>query len=699
MSEKKDFLNSLKRRYFWFAMIFVLFVTLLTIAEGVGMPKVWIGYIFLFLTIGLYSGIGIMCRTTNTDEYYVANRKVPAMFNGMATAADWMSAASFIGMAGTLYLTGFGGLAFILGWTGGYCLIALLIAPYLRKFGEFTIPDFLSARYGGDFVRFFAVVAVLICSFTYVVAQIYGVGLITTRLLPNVTFEVGVFLGLGGIIVCSFLGGMKAVTWTQVAQYIIIIVAYLVPVCWLSVKHTGIPIPQAIYGSVLQKVSALEKKIEQDPKEEEVRQIYKDNAAAYQEKIKKLPQSWEDEKALVEKKLTDLIDSGASPAEIRSAKTIVESYPKSASAAKEAWIKASSVKQSAMIHHAEPFPGKDQAESDKSKKNFIALMFCLMFGTAALPHVLTRFYTTTSVRAARYSVFWALFFISILYFTAPSLAVLAKYDLYSSLVGSQFYDLPAWITVWSKIDPGLLSVVDINKDGIIQLSEITISGDIIVLATPEMAGLPYVMTALIAAGGLAAALSTADSLLLTIASALSHDTYYKIINPNANDARRIGVSKIVLLVLSLAAAWVAIQRPADILFLVSAAFSLAAASFFPVLVLGIFWKRANKWGAISGMISGLSITFYYMAMTQPWLRGVFGVKSSIASNLWFDINPIAAGVFGLPLSVLMIIVVSLVTPKSAEKQRKMNINIRYPKIKNEMINLLISKDNNNNKKT
>lgn len=693
MSEEREYASSLKRRYFWFTMIFVLFVTLLTIAERLGMPKVWIGYIFLFLTIGLYSGIGIMCRTTNPDEYYVANRKVPALFNGMATAADWMSAASFIGMAGTLYLSGFGGLAFILGWTGGYCLIALLIAPYLRKFGEYTIPDFLSARYGGNMVRFLAVIVVVFCSFTYVVAQIYGVGLITTRILPGVTFEVGVFLGLGGIIVCSFLGGMKAVTWTQVAQYIIMIIAYLVPVCWLAVKHTGIPVPQAIYGQVLQKVGELEKKIELDPKEESVRQAYKANALGFQEKIKNLPGSWEEGRTVIEKNLARLIDASATLPEIKEVKNALEAYPKSPAAAKEAWTKSAAIKSPPLIHHAEVFPGKDEAESNKSKKNFLALMLCLMFGTAALPHVLTRFYTTTTVRAARYSVFWALLFIFILYLTAPSLAVLAKYDIYSTLVGAQYSDLPEWINIWNKIDPSLLSVIDINKDGIVQLAEINISGDIIVLATPEISGLPYVMTALIAAGGLAAALSTADSLLLTIASALSHDTYYKIMNPDASDMRRIGVSKIVLLILSLAAAWVAVQRPADILFLVSAAFSLAAASFFPVLVLGIFWKRATKWGAVAGMAAGFSITFYYMVMTQPWLRGVFGIKSSIASNIWFDINPISAGVFGLPLSFLMIIIVSLLTPRSKEKEQKMNIFIRYPRIKNEMINLLVSQDN------
>ena len=248
------FNSQLKKVYTWYTGGFIVFVVALAILEQMGLPRNWIGYIFLLATVGLYAGIGVMSRTSDAAEYYVAGRRVPALFNGMATGADWMSAASFIGMAGTLYLTGFGGLAFIMGWTGGYCLVALFLAPYLRKFGQFTIPDFLGARYGGNIPRFIGILAAILCSFTYVVAQIYGVGLITTR-LTGVPFELGIFLGLGGILVCSFLGGMRAVTWTQVAQYIILIVAYMIPVVWLSVKHTGVPVPQLVYGKVLEKVT------------------------------------------------------------------------------------------------------------------------------------------------------------------------------------------------------------------------------------------------------------------------------------------------------------------------------------------------------------------------------------------------------------------------------------------------------------
>ena len=261
---QKAFNSQLKKIYTWYTGGFIVFVIALAIAEQMGLPRNWIGYVFLLATVGLYAGIGIMSRTSDAAEYYVAGRRVPALFNGMATGADWMSAASFIGMAGTLYLTGFGGLAFIMGWTGGYCLVALFLAPYLRKFGQFTIPDFLGARYGGNIPRTIGIFAAILCSFTYVVAQIYGVGLITTR-LTGVPFEIGIFLGLGGILVCSFLGGMRAVTWTQVAQYIILIVAYMIPVVWLSVKHTGIPMPQLVYGKVLEKVTAREEELHQGP--------------------------------------------------------------------------------------------------------------------------------------------------------------------------------------------------------------------------------------------------------------------------------------------------------------------------------------------------------------------------------------------------------------------------------------------------
>ncbi len=679
---QKAFNAQLKKVYTFYTGGFIVFVIALAILEAIGLPRNWIGYIFLLATVGLYAGIGIMSRTSDAAEYYVAGRRVPAVFNGMATGADWMSAASFIGMAGTLYLTGYGGLAFIMGWTGGYCLVALFLAPYLRKFGQFTIPDFLGARYGGNIPRFVGILAAILCSFTYVVAQIYGVGLITTR-LTGVPFELGIFLGLGGILVCSFLGGMRAVTWTQVAQYIILIIAYMIPVVWLSVKHTGIPVPQLVYGKVLEKVTAREAQLIDDAKEKEVRAIFKARSDDAKAKIAGLPGSLDAERAALTKRVDELKAANAPEDQVRAAQSALDKAPASADAARAAWTKdaGAAARANPPLRHAEAFPGKDEKARDVSRRNFLALIFCLMVGTAALPHILMRYYTTPSVKEARESVFWSLFFIFLLYFTAPALAVLVKFDVYTMLVGTEFAKLPQWVASWSRVDPGLLSITDVNRDGIVQLAEIAIGGDIVVLATPEIGGLPYVISGLVAAGGLAAALSTADGLLLTIANALSHDLYYKMLDPNASTARRVTISKILLLVVALLAAFTAAQKPADILFLVSAAFSFAAAAFFPALVLGIFWKRANKWGATLGMIAGLGITFYYMATTQVWMRElVFGTPRSAPVTLWWDIQPISAGLFGVPLGFLVIIIVSLLTPAPDRSTQELVEHVRYPNL-------------------
>jgi len=689
-ASKAAFKQNLNKVYKWYTGGFLAFVVVLAGLEQMGLSRQWIGFIFLLATIGLYAGIGIMSRTNDAAEYYVAGRRVPAVYNGMATGADWMSAASFIGMAGTLYLTGYSGLAFIMGWTGGYCLVALFLAPYMRKFGQFTVPDFLGERYGGNLPRFIGVVAAILCSFTYVVAQIYGVGLITSR-LTGVAFELGIFLGLGGILVCSFLGGMRAVTWTQVAQYIILIVAYSIPVVWLSIKQTGIPVPQAIYGFQLEKVTAMEKKLTNDPKELEVREVFKQRSAALADKLKDPTTALAADRAVAEKKVADLKAVSGAASEIKAAEKLLAAVPKDEAAARKVWTTAKagadakSQPLNGMPKHAQQYAGDPNGDAaaqkayDVSRRNFLALIFCLMVGTAALPHILMRYYTVPSVREARESVSWSLFFIFLLYFTAPALAVLVKYEVFSVLLGTPIDQLPAWVAAWNKVDPTLMSVTDINKDGLLQLNEMSIGADIIVLATPEIGGLPYVISGLVAAGGLAAALSTADGLLLTIANALSHDLYYKMIDPNASTGRRVAISKTLLLVVALAAAYVAAQKPADILFLVSAAFSFAAASFFPALTLGIFWKRATGIAASLGMVVGLGTTFYYMVTTQPWLRGVFGVTSPV--QLWWDIQPISAGLFGVPAGILTIIVVSLITPAPSRKIQELVEYVRYPNLK------------------
>nr|AOO54656.1 sodium:solute symporter [uncultured bacterium] len=405
---QSQFFSQLKRYYSFYTGGFIAFVIIVAILEQMGVPNKILGYIFLAATVLLYAGIGVMSRTADVSEYYVAGRRVPALFNGMATGADWMSAASFIGMAGTLYLSGYDGLAFVLGWTGGYCLVALLLAPYLRKFGQFTIPDFLGARYGGNIPRSIGVFAAILCSFTYVIAQIYGVGLITSR-FTGLEFSIGVFAGLGGILVCSFLGGMRAVTWTQVAQYIILIVAYMIPVVWLSVKHTGNPVPQVAYGYVLEKVTAREQVLN-DPttpdgaKEAEVRAIFKQRQEAAEGKLKALEVGGAaylaEEKGKLVQVATELKAKPESdPAAVAAADKAVADFPADAAAAKAAWTKAAAgakAKAGPIAAHAEPFAGKDQEAIDKKRKNFLALVLCLMVGTAALPHILMRYYTTPS---------------------------------------------------------------------------------------------------------------------------------------------------------------------------------------------------------------------------------------------------------------------------------------------------------------
>lgn len=658
----KPFFRRLIRYYSWYTAGFIVFLISLSILEKEGFPRAWIGYMFMFSTIVLYAGIGVLSRTSDVSEYYVAGRRVPAMFNGMATAADWMSAASFISLAGGLYVMGFDGLAYILGWTGGYCLVALLIAPFINKFGQYTIPDFLAARYtgrySGNIVRVLAVIATVMVSFTYVVAQIYGVGLITSR-FTGVDFSVGIFLGLASILVCSFLGGMRAITWTQVAQYIIIIIAYMIPVIWLSVKHTNVPVPQLAYGSALSKLGEREKELNADPMEQQVRDIFQRRAQKYDDMLKNLPKSWEEGLVDMQHHVEDLKRSNASLIEIKAAGRMLAAYPKDPIEADRKWREAKAqnlARAEPVVAHETPFPGKTKEASDTKRNNFLALVLCLMMGTAALPHILVRFYTTPSVPQARRSVFWTLFFIMLLYITVPALAVLVKYDIYSSLVGTPFSKLPSWVSYWASVDKinPLVSITDLNRDGIVQLAEIVMDGDIVVLATPEIAGLPYVISGLVAAGGLAAALSTADGLLLTISNALSHDIYYKTVDPMASTQKRVTISKLLLLVVALVAAYAASLKPGDILSMVGAAFSLAASTLFPALVMGVFWKRANQQGAIAGILIGFAVCVFYMLRTYPALGG-----SSL--NQWFGIAPISAGVFGVPAGFISIALISLLT--------------------------------------
>ncbi len=652
-------LTRLQRYYLYYTGCFLLFIATLAMLEQHGMPPRWIGYAFLFFTISMYAVIGIASRTSDVSEYYVAGRRVPAFFNGMATGADWMSAASFMGLAGTLYLSGHQGLAFVIGWTGGFVLVALLLAPYLRRFGEYTIPDFLGARYGGNAIRLVAVAAAILASFVYVVAQIYGVGVITSRFV-SLQFEIGVFVGLAGILVCSFLGGMRAVTWTQVAQYVILIVAYVTPVAILSYNVTGNPVPQLVYGHVLQEVGRLENQLFNTPEELEVRALYNERADLYAQKIMQLPQSLMLERESISSRINELKSSDAQTRDIVALERQRRELPHDPDQARVRWENAmfAAVDRSRPpVHHADAFAG-DNEESMSDRINFLALIFCLTVGTAALPHVLMRYYTTPTVGQARDSVFWSLLFILILYMTAPAYAVFAKYEVLTHLAQIPIAKLPGWVMAWTKV--GLVSIEDINGDGILQLAELSMNPDVIVLATPEIAGMPYVVSGLVAAGALAAALSTADGLLLTITGALSHDVYYRIMRPEASTQLRLVISKSLLLVVAVLAATVAAQKPGTILSMVAWAFSIAGSAFFPALVLGIFWKRATRAGALAGMVLGSLLTLYYILRVEFDSIPLLGIDGFNMAP-WFQIQSTSAGVFGVLLGFATIIVVSLLT--------------------------------------
>lgn len=681
MPGQPQFARRLRRYYTWYTGSFIAFVGLLAVGEQLGMSATVIGHVFLFATIAIYAGIGVMSRTSDVSEYYVAGRRVPAFFNGMATAADWMSAASYIGLAGTLYFSGFEGLAFVAGWTGGFVLVALLLAPYLRKFGQYTIPDFLGARYEGNVARLVGLFATVLASFVYLVAQIYGVGLITSRFV-SVEFEIGLFIGLAGILVCSFLGGMRAVTWTQVAQYVILIVAYLVPVTILSYKLTGVPIAPAMYGTVLQDLSAKEEELLNDRGEIEVRRQYAYRAKDYEAKIAHLPESLEIERRALIERLNEMRLENAPARDIAHTERALRDLPRTPEQARESWIRErdqAAERSRPPVRHAQAHPGETPEQRESSRTNFLALIFVMMVGTAALPHILMRYYTTPGVVEARKSVFWSLFFIFLLYVTAPAYAVFAKWEVYNNLIGSSISLLPNWLVSWGKV--GMVSIEDINGDGVLQLAELSLNTDVIVLVTPEIAGLPYVISGLVAAGGLAAALSTADGLLLTISNALSHDFYYKVVNPGASTHRRLVISKSQLLVVAVVAAWVASLRPDNILFMVGLAFSIAASAFFPALVLGIFWKRANRSGAVAGMIAGLIVTLFYVVRTHPFFGGSM-------ANAWFEINPISAGVFGVPLGFATIVVVSLLTPPPPASIQSLVDYVRYPRLPADAPDLL-----------
>ena len=653
------------------------FLLLTAWAERQGLSRHWIGPIFLFLTVMVYAAIGVYGRTTDSDEYYVAGRRIPPIYNGMATAADWMSAASFISLPGALYLQGFsgtaeqpGGLAYLLGWSGGFCLVAMLIAPALRAMQLYTVPDFFQQRFGGRWPRILAAWATVLCSFTYVVAQIYGVGLIASR-LTGVQFEIGIMLGLGGVLLCSFLGGMRAITWTQVAQYVVILLAFLIPVSWLAYQQLGSPLAPVVYGAQLSKISDLETQLLESPTEHQVAMAYRERAKELESRLEDVEAALEHERARAQARVKTLRAQNADVGLIVAANRLLAQLPRDAEAARERWTREMrenlerAKPLGGLPPHGQAFAGdpegspEEQRSFELSRRNFLALMFCLMVGTAGLPHLLTRYYTVPSVAAARSSVGWSLFFIALLYVSAPALAVMVKFEVMQNLVGSSFDALPSWIAQWQRVDGGLLSIEDVNADGIVQFAEIRFGADLIMLATPELGGLPYVVSGLVAAGGLAAALSTADGLLLTISNAFVRDLRLQDALKARNSEQGVILTKFTLLGVALAAAFVAALKPSDILPMVTASFSLAASAFVPVMVLGIFWRDTTRQGAVMGMLAGLGVTLYYMLSHATALQGLPAWWR--ADGLWWGIQPISAGVFGVPAGAVVAWLVSWVT--------------------------------------
>ncbi|MFI4926543.1 MAG: VC_2705 family sodium/solute symporter [Burkholderiales bacterium] len=661
----KTYERRLRRFLLWFLFGFLLFLGLLTWAEHEGLSRVWLGPIFIFATVMMYAVIGIRSRTTDPEEYYVARRRIPPMYNGMAAAADWMSAASFISLAGGLYLQGYGGtegqaggVAYVLGWTGGFCLVALLIAPHLRKLQLYTVPDYFAVRFGGRWPRIVAALSAVLCSFVYVVAQIYGIGLIASR-LTGVQFEIGIMLGLGGVLLCSFLGGMKAITWTQVAQYVVMLLAFLIPVLWLAYKQLGQPAAPLVYGKQLQRIAALEDQIARDPKEQEVAAIFLKRARDYQTRLQDVDAALARERVAAFERLRRLREQGADSGQVFAASRALATLPRDPVTAREQWTRAMQESYErarplgGVARHTRPFAGdpdgtpQEREAFELSRRNVLALMFCLMVGTAGLPHLLTRYYTTPSVAATRSSVAWSLFFIVLVYVSAPALAALVKYEVMQHLVGSSFDALPPWIAQWARVDPSLISVADVTGDRNLHWGEIRFGADIIMLVSPELGGLPYVISALLAAGGLAAALSTADGLLLTISNALVRDIFCHDFKPELRPEQRVILSKFALMAVALVAAVVASTKPAEILPLVSASFSLAASAFVPAMLLGILWRGANRTGAAAGMLAGLGITVYYMLANAPAFRAFWGWPPG--QQLWFGIQPLSAAVFGVPV--------------------------------------------------
>ncbi|OXT16055.1 cation acetate symporter [Bacillus sp. OG2] len=525
----------------------------------------------ILATFALYIGIAVYNKARATSDFYVAGRGVPPIFNGMAIGADWMSAASFIGMAGTIMLLGYDGLAYIMGWTGGYLLLTFLLAPQLRKYGRYTVPEFIGDRYNSHIARVIAAICTIVISFTYSIGQLSGSGVVIGRLF-EIDAKLGTMIGVVLIAFYAAFGGMKGITWTQVAQYIILIIAYLIPVIFMSLQLTNNPLPWISYGELVGKMGELDREL-------------------------------------------------------------------------------------GISEYFAPF-------TNGTKWQFLALMFTLMAGTAGLPHVIVRFYTVSTMKAARWSGAWALLFIGLLYLSAPAYAAFSRFILMTKVAGSSISELPAWTKTW--VDTGKLQLADGNGDGILQWSELIISNDIVVMATPEIANLGVFVIGLVAAGAMAAALSTAGGLMIAISSSFAHDIFYRVWKPNSTEKTRLSVARWSIVVATLLAGLIALNPPGAITQIVAWAFALATGTFFPALVLGVWWKRSNAKGVISGLLVGLGVTLAYIFAAK---YGGFTILGIIDTG---------AGVFGAAAAFLTNIIVSKATEAPSKKIQEEVINLRYP---------------------
>ena len=530
-----------------------------------------VSFTIILATFGLYIWIAIFNRAKATSDFYVAGRGVPPIFNGMAIGADWMSAASFIGMAGTIMLLGYDGLAYIMGWTGGYLLLTFLLAPQLRKSGRYTVPEFIGDRFQSNTALIIAAICTIIISFTYSIGQLSGSGVVIGRLF-EIDVRIGTMIGVVLIAFYAAVGGMKGITWTQVAQYIVLIIAYLVPVIFMSLQLTGNPLPWLSYGQIVGELGALDREL-------------------------------------------------------------------------------------GISEYFAPF-------TNGTKWQFLALMFTLMAGTAGLPHVIVRFYTVSTMKAARWSGAWALLFIGLLYFSAPAYAAFSRFILMTKVAGSKIAELPAWTKSW--VDTGKLQVADTSGDGILQWNELIIANDIVVMATPEIANLGMFVIGLVAAGAMAAALSTAGGLMISISSSFAHDIYYRVMRPNATEKQRLLVARISIVVATLLAGIIALNPPGAITQIVAWAFALATGTFFPALVLGVWWKRSNAPGVIAGLLVGLTVTLTYIFAAK---YGGFTILGIIDTG---------AGIFGAIAAFTANIVVSLLTKPPSQEVQDSVVNLRYP---------------------